>query len=369
MKLLNIDIYQLRDKKKKIVCFGAGEMFRNFVRDYKRFEIEKEIILILDNDQRKDGTRINIGVQEIYVSSVEKFCENYPVKEFILLISCGDVAAVYKQLQQIEQFKDVECCILPFVRGMTNETDEKNRYYPENFRVYDTPVIPKIIHYCWFGGKEIPEQNKKWMASWKKYCPDYEIIEWNENNYDVKKNRYMYDAYKAGKWGFVSDYAELDIIYCYGGIYLDTDVEIIRNLDELLYQDSFMGVDGSKNISLGLGFGARPYFHVIKELMDGYNSCSFYNSDGSMNITAAPTLQIPFFNNLGYVNNGEYQKIGDLTVYPEKVLSGKCNYTGRVKLTEHTFSIHHYDGSWVSEERRIRLKIMQDFYKGIAEKG
>lgn len=364
MKLLNVDLYQLKDIKKKIVCFGAGKMLHNFIKDYSKFEIEKEIELILDNDRKKDGLQINVGVQKIDVISVEKYCENYPVKDFIILISCADAVSIYDQLQHVERLKDVECCILSFVRGMTNETDERNRYYPENLRLYDTPVIPKIIHYCWFGEKEIPEQNKKWIASWKKYCPDYEIIEWNESNYDVKKNRYMYDAYQAGKWGFVSDYAELDIIYHYGGIYLDTDVEIVKNLDELLYQDAFMGVDGSKNISLGLGFGARPYFYLIKELMDEYDGRSFYFSDGSMNITAAPTLQIPFFNKLGYINNGEYQQIGNLVVYPEKVLSGKCSYTGRICPTVHTFSIHHYDGSWASEEIKKRKEKLNELYKG-----
>ncbi|MBD5550031.1 MAG: hypothetical protein HDQ96_02470 [Lachnospiraceae bacterium] len=368
MRLLNIDLYQLMNRKKKIVCFGAGKMLLNFIRDYMELEIEKEIVLILDNDTEKDGTQINIRGQKINVISIEKFCRNYPLKDFILLISCADAISVYEQLQLIDNLKDAECCILPFVRGMTNEADERNRYYPENLRVYDNPVIPKVIHYCWFGGKEIPAQNKEWMASWKRYCPDYEIIEWNESNYDVSKNKYMYEAYQAGKWGFVSDYVELDIIYHYGGIYLDTDVEIIKNLDELLYEDAFMGIDGSKNISLGLGFGARTHFRIIKELMDEYDSRSFYNPDGSMNVTAAPTLQISFFNNLGYINNGEYQKIDKLVVYPEKVLSGKCNYTGKISPTKDTFLIHHYDGSWAADEKKNRVKKMHDLYKTIYDK-
>lgn len=365
MKLLNIDLYQLQDIEKKLVCFGAGKMLNNFIKQYGKLNIKKKITLILDNNQEKDGTQIDISDRKIKVTSVEKFCKNYPVKDFIILITCADVVQIYEQLQQIEQLQDVDCCILQFVKSMTNETDEKSRYYPKSFRMCDNPVIPKIIHYCWFGGADIPAQNKEWMTSWKKYCPDYEIIEWNESNYDFKKNKYMYDAYKAGKWGFVPDYARLDIIYNYGGIYLDTDVEIIKNLDELLYQDAFMGVDGTKNISLGLGFGARPNFHLIKELMEEYDSRSFYNSDGTMNIVAAPTLQIPFFNSRGYINNGEFQRIGKLTVYPEKVLSGKCAFTRAIRPTQQTFSIHHYDGSWNSEEKRMRFKSIQELYKSI----
>lgn len=365
MQAVNVDIYQLSEKlkSKKLVCFGAGKMLRNFLNEYEQFAFEKKIALIIDNDEEKSNTKINIKNEKVDIVTLKKFCASYSVKDFIILITCADCVSVYEQLQQIDKVKDVECCILKFVKSMTHERDEKNRYYPENLRLYDKPQIPKVIHYCWFGRTEIPEQNKVWMASWKKYCPDYEIVEWNEDNYDVASNVYMCEAYKAKKWGFVSDYARLDIVYNYGGIYLDTDVEVIKNLDDLLYQNAFVGIDASKRISLGLGFGARPRFELIKELMDEYNNRSFYFPDGTINITAAPTLQIPFFSKLGYVNNGEYQKIGNLSIYPEKVLSGKSNVTGAVNPTENTFSIHHYDGSWNSEEKKERVRKDQELYK------
>ena len=124
-------------------------------------------------------------------------------------------------------------------------------------------MIPKVIHYCWFGHNPLPERYKEWIKSWKRYCPDYEIVEWNESNYDVTKHPYMRAAYDAKKWGFVSDYARLDIIYENGGIYLDTDVELVKNLDELLYQEGFAGVDSSGRLSTGLGFGARKGLRLI----------------------------------------------------------------------------------------------------------
>ena len=248
MKLINLDIYQLDEKLKyqKLVCFGAGRMLENFTERFGENEFAKKIELIIDNDKEKQNTAKVLCNQSINIISIEKFCSNYQVKDYIILIMTDDAVAVFEQLHQIEQLKDVECCVAAFVRGKTNEIDEKNRYYPANLRVYDKPVIPKVIHYCWFGGGKIPEQNKIWMSSWKKYCPDYEIIEWNESNYGISKNQYMKEAYENKKWGFVPDYARLDIIYQYGGIYLDTDVEIIKNLDELLYQDAFVGIDGSK---------------------------------------------------------------------------------------------------------------------------
>ena len=362
MKLINLDIYQLDEKLKyqKLVCFGAGRMLENFTERFGENEFAKKIELIIDNDKEKQNTAKVLCNQSINIISIEKFCSNYQVKDYIILIMTDDAVAVFEQLHQIEQLKDVECCVAAFVRGKTNEIDEKNRYYPANLRVYDKPVIPKVIHYCWFGGGKIPEQNKIWMSSWKKYCPDYEIIEWNESNYGISKNQYMKEAYENKKWGFVPDYARLDIIYQYGGIYLDTDVEIIKNLDELLYQDAFVGIDGSRKISMG--FGAVQEFQLIKDLMDEYNERSFYCTDGTIDTTTAPTLQLPFFQKLGYLNNGEYQRIHKLSVYPEKVLSGKCSYTGIINPTKDTFMIHHYDGSWCDNKRKMRIKKMHELY-------
>lgn len=370
MKLINVDMYQLNEKlkQKKLICFGAGQMLKNFMDYFGKAELAKQILFVVDNDKNKQDTKIQLYGQDIGVFSVVKLCSSYQVENCIILITSDDAVAIFEQLQQMEKLKNVECCMAMLVWGETNALDERNRYYPINLRMYDRQVIPKKIHYCWFGGKEIPEQNRIWMDSWRKYCPDYEIIEWNESNYDIKKNKYMYEAYRAGKWGFVPDYARLDIIYQYGGIYLDTDVEVIRNLDELLYQDAFAGVSGSRNISLGLGFGAVPEFQLVKDLMEEYNDRSFYTADGAIDITTAPVSQIPFFQKLGYINNGEYQKIRNLSVYPEKMLSGKCSYTGAISPTKDTFLIHHYDGSWVADERKMRIKKMHELYKEICDR-
>lgn len=368
MKLVNIDIYQLNEKLeyKKLACFGAGKMLRNFIESFGQADFVKKIGFIIDNDKKKQNTIIELYNRSLNIISINKFCSDCQMEDYIILITTDDAVSVFEQLDQVDKLKDVECCMAAFVRGKTNEEDEKNRHYPTNLRIYDKPVIPKVIHYCWFGGGKIPEQNKAWISDWRKCCPDYEIIEWNEHNYDVKKNTYMYEAYRKKKWAFVSDYAELDIIYQYGGIYLDTDVEIIKNIDELLYQDAFVGIDGSRNISLGLGFGAIPQFQIIKALRDEYNERFFCSTDGTINATAAPTLQIPFFRKLGYLNNGEYQRIQNLSVYPEKVLSGKCSYTGSVNPTKNTFLIHHYDGSWAADGKKRRVRKLHELYKKIS---
>ena len=133
--------------------------------------------------------------------------------------------------------------------------------------------IPKIIHYCWFGGGPISAESQKCMESWKKYCPDYKIIEWNDQNFDISTNRYAQQAYAAKKYAFVSDYARLAVLYEYGGIYLDTDVELVRPLDELLELPGFMGFQTNNEVATGLGFGARKGNSVVQALLRDYDAC------------------------------------------------------------------------------------------------
>ena len=144
--------------------------------------------------------------------------------------------------------------------------------------------IPKKIHYCWFGKNPMPDEFERNIESWKEMCPKYEIIKWDETNYDVSKNLYMKQAYEQKKWGFVSDYARLDIIENEGGIYLDTDVKVIKPLDDLLKCKSFMGFIDNNMVALGLGFGAVKHNLLIKELRDYYNEKRFLRDDGTLDM-------------------------------------------------------------------------------------
>ena len=151
-------------------------------------------------------------------------------------------------------------------------------------------MIPKIIHYCWFGGNPLPELAQKCIASWKKYCPDYEIIEWNEANYDVSKCAYMKEAYQAKKWGFVPDYARFDIIHNHGGIYLDTDVEIIRSLDGLLENRAFMGFESENYVNPGLIIGGEAGSGEMECIMRWYETHHFMKESGEIDLTASPAI-------------------------------------------------------------------------------
>ncbi|MBQ9375834.1 MAG: glycosyl transferase, partial [Ruminococcus sp.] len=185
------------------------------------------------------------------------------------------------------------------------------------------------------------------------YCPDYEIIEWNESNYDFTKNQYMKDALDAKKWGFVPDYARLDIIYQHGGIYLDTDVEIVKSFDDLLDNSGFAGFESPEAVALGLGFGAKPGNSVIKELMQSYELLSFLNDDGAPNLVASPVLNTEALVKLGLQKNGELQTIMEcFTIYPAEYFCPKSINDGIIRMTDNTYSIHHYDASWFTDEQQ-----------------
>lgn len=226
-------------------------------------------------------------------------------------------------------------------------------------------MIPKVIHYCWFGGNPLPESAIKCIESWKKHCPDYEIVQWNETNYDITKNRYMHEAYECKKWGFVPDYARLDIIYEHGGIYLDTDVEIIKSFDDLLGHSVFCGVEQeSRFVALGLGFGAEKHNQTIKKLRDQYDRISFLK-DGQPDLTPAPRINTAVLEEMGYKFQPGVFTCGDVVIYSSEYFCPQNFITGKTDITENTYSIHHYDASWYSDEARYALELKRKFPKAL----
>lgn len=220
-------------------------------------------------------------------------------------------------------------------------------------------MIPKIIHYCWVGGNPKPKSVLYCIESWKRFCPDYEIREWNESNYDFTKNEYMKQAYEAKKWGFVPDYARLDIVYEHGGIYLDTDVEMIRSFDGLLEHESFFGFEdtgeGSYFVSCGLGFGATKHNELIKTLRNYYDEVSFCNSDGTLNLQPAPRHNTPLFAEFGVALNNKLQNIHGNAFYPSEYFCPKVFKTGKTCVTKKTYSIHHFSASWMDDTVRQEI--------------
>lgn len=205
--------------------------------------------------------------------------------------------------------------------------------------------IPKTIHYCWFGGNPLPDLAQKCIASWKKFCPDYEIKEWNESNYDVRKIPYISQAYDAKKYAFVSDYARFDILYEYGGVYLDTDVEILKPFDEIIKYGPFCAIEQPGYIAPGLGMATPAAIPIFREILDSYQADVFINKDGSFNLKTVVTRVSDIFKKYGFSNKAEIQEIAGLRIYPTEYFCPK-NYFGETNLTENTYSIHHFNASW-----------------------
>lgn len=212
--------------------------------------------------------------------------------------------------------------------------------------------IPKTIHYCWFGRGEMPPLAKKCMKSWKKYCPDCDIICWNEDNFDFSENEYAAEAYRAGKWAFVSDYVRLRVIEKYGGIYLDTDVEIIKPIDKLLECGGFLGLDERGVVCTGLGFAASAGNEAVRAMLADYDGIHFVKEDGSYDITPCTERNTATLARLGFDRDNPPEKFMDMTFLPSEYLCPKNFYTGKTVITENTYSIHHYDASWISPTAR-----------------
>lgn len=218
-------------------------------------------------------------------------------------------------------------------------------------------MIPKVIHYCWFGRGEKSKLAEKCIDSWRRILPDFEIKEWNEDNFNTSESQYTKDAYAKKKYAFVSDYARFKILYQNGGIYMDVDVEVLKPLNPLLVHQAFSGFEHNTGVAPGLILGAQKGNALVKEMLDKYDDKNFLLPDGSLNYETVVTHTTEVLVRHGLILNGQLQEINDMIVYPEDYFSPKSYYTGKITLTENTYSIHHYAASWHSPYQKFREKL------------
>lgn len=223
--------------------------------------------------------------------------------------------------------------------------------------------IPKVIHYCWFGRNSLPPLAIKCIESWKKYLPDYEIKEWNEDNFDVNIIPYTQEAYQAKKYAFVSDYARFWILYKYGGIYFDTDVEVIKPLDDIIARGSFMGCEkdgatggGTPAVAPGLGLGVNPGLGLYKEILDMYSVLHFVLSDGSLNLKTVVQYTTEILCKHGLKDMNRIQEVAGVWIYPKEYFC-PLDSTLTMRMTGNTRSIHHFDSSWLPKRKRVIKRI------------
>lgn len=221
-------------------------------------------------------------------------------------------------------------------------------------------MIPKIIHYCWFGGRPLPPLAEKCISSWRKFLPNYEIKRWDENNFDVNAIPYTQEAYQAGKYAFVSDYARFWILYRYGGLYFDTDVEVIRSMDKIVDRGPFMGWEKRANdkysmsgVNPGLGLGVTPGLDLYKQVLDRYERLTFDLGDDPKKVQTVVHHTTHVLLENGLKRTDEIQNVAGIWIYPKEYFN-PMESGGLLRITDQTVSIHHYAASWI--EKKVTLK-------------
>lgn len=220
-------------------------------------------------------------------------------------------------------------------------------------------MIPKKIHYCWFGRGEKPKLAQKCIASWKRFCPDYEVIEWNEDNFDIHQNAYLEMCYQQKKYAFLSDYVRLLVVYQYGGIYMDTDVELLCPLDPLCGNTAYFGFENDLYIASGLGFGAEKQHPAIRQMLKEYSVLL----DGKHGVIGCPQLNTQALVKLGLQLDGSLQKLDNCTVYPKEYFNPYDDLTGKLMKTKNTYSIHWYAKTWVDKKHVLRSRLARPFHR------
>lgn len=220
-------------------------------------------------------------------------------------------------------------------------------------------MIPKKIHYCWFGRGEKSDKAKKCIASWSRLCPDYEIIEWNEDNFDIHLNPYTEMCYEQRKFAFLSDYARLWILEREGGLYFDVDVEVIRSFDPLLMHAAFFGFETDEFINTGVGFGTETGHPVLRAMLAAYDPLL----DGAHGTIGCPILNTQALEAFGLVKNGQTQEVGGAVIYAADYFNPYDDILGKLCKTENTYSIHWFAKSWMSRSAILRSTLSKPWHR------
>lgn len=226
-------------------------------------------------------------------------------------------------------------------------------------------MIPKIIHYCWINKNDnnvLPELVRECIRSWKLHLPEYEIKEWNITNFNMNINKFVKQAYEKDKYAFVSDYIRLYVLSKYGGIYLDTDVKVLKSFNNLLENKFFVGWENENTVATCV-IGAEKENLIIKQLLNAYNEKIFINADGTLNLEPNTILMTKMIKKHNIDMNGKYQENKFLTIYPVEYFCPLNGYTGDLNITKQSYAIHLFNGSWLDEKEKKRDKIYKDFYQ------
>lgn len=353
---------KIQNNSMSIVFFGAGAIGQIVIPQIVlSYEIMDFIDCYIDNDSSKWNTTVSVLDKQISVKSPAYL--NECDENTVIFINISRYADVIEQLEQMECTQNMTAFIMPMliIDNFCSDVSTGNPI------MTNSPVIPKKIHYIWLGKKDIPYNLRRCMDTWREKCPDYEIIQWDETNYDFGKHPYMREAYESGAYGFVSDYARLDILYHEGGFYFDTDVEIKCNLDNLRYQEAFCGLEKWQILNFGGGSGAVKGHPMIKRFLDAREPIRFLDENGKQNRNTCGFYDTQTALKAGYRITGETQNVGGMNIYAYDYFHPYDYMSGMTNETENTISIHHFNGGWMDakmkEQNQLAIEKYQDIYK------
>ena len=353
---------EIKTTDSKLIIFGIGVIGSTITPEIlKKYHLEDRILFCVDNDSTRWNTYLNICGKELKIVSPETIINIE--QKITVLITISRYKSAIEQLELISAEKTISCYIIPAlcIRSYSAKGGKGAIKYS------DKKLIPKKIHYMWLGKKPIPENLLRCIDSWRKYCPDYEIIRWDESNYDVHKNIFMAQAYDNRKFGFVPDYARIELLYEHGGIYLDTDVELIRNIDELLYQEAFCGVEKWQVLNFGGCSGAVKGHYSLKPFLDRWSERRLIRSDGTLDGISSGLIDTSVAIEHGYEINGRTQIVNGMTIYTYDYFHPYDYMTGKINMTDDTFSVHHFNGGWLDEKSKTESKDITKAFDNMME--
>ncbi|MBR5648190.1 glycosyltransferase family 32 protein [Pseudobutyrivibrio sp.] len=340
LEILDLNLSEFKNYvvENKVYIFGAGIQGQRWMHVLEDWNLNMSIAGFIDNDSGKWGTVLSGDKDSYVVNPISEIKKQKDISIFVTSIHFEEICT-----QLADESDDTNWKVI--VADKIAEKQMKVSDYESVIKESEQELIPRIIHYAWFGG-EMPDVYKRNIDEWQKRCPDFEFKFWNEKNYDVTKNRYMSEAYDSKKWAFASDYFKLDVIYNQGGIYLDTDIKMVKNPSQLLYQKAFGCVDCTMTLNIGSGFGAAPKSKLVKKLLDDYENARFIREDGSLDNTSCNTRQYMVIRKMGFVLGDNQQKVMDMNIYP-MIFQGACSHTKTIRKTDKTFWIHYENMSWL----------------------
>ncbi len=349
------DMEELFSMKKKIIFYGAGASCELILQAYYEQGLGEKAPFIVDANEDLDGKECVVSEKiRVKILSLTHFIREWQgrMEQFVMLMTPYHSLGFIPQLDEIKELDGMTTYLFSMI---------VNRKPPGEFPLHslEQPVIPKKIHYIWIGEGQMPDEDKRNLESWRRFCPDYEICLWNEDNYDFQGNRYAREAIQNRQYMYATDYARKDILYRHGGIYLDTDVELLAPIDDLLYNAAFIGIEDGGQLNSGSGLGAVAGHPFMKELRDVYENMAFIDESGKPNYHYNTYYETKYMLNRGFQLRNEYQNIDGVICFPREVLMPEGVVGLRDTYTKNTLANHKINPYDKTQRRKLLERALE----------